>query len=173
MKRLIFMALILCATTSFAQKVKIANDKIDKFENTRAVDTEWKKISGKGDKWAYARVTGNEKFCFLQLKVMLPAIYTIDKGMEALFLDSEGGKHTLNASSTYVATIGGGSINIMGSRGFGVSALYEGDLSFLADHTITDIRVQFKEVHWDIALNEKEQKILSAIYTTFRNYISK
>ena len=174
MKRiLLFMALILCATTSFAQKVKIATDKIDKFENTRVVETEWKRISGKGDKWAYARVTGNEKFSFLNLKVMLPAIYTIDKGMEVILLDSDGNKHILNSTSTTVATIGGGSVGIMGSNGYGVSVLYSGDISFLADHTVTDIRIQFKEVHWDLALNEKEQKTLSALYTTFRNYLSK
>ena len=173
MKRLILMALILCATTSFAQKVKIATDKIDKFENIRVVETEWKRISGKGDKWAYARVTGNEKFSFLNIKVMLPAIYTIDKGMEVILLDSDGNKHILNSTSTTVATIGGGSVGVMGSNAYGVSVIYAGDLSFLADHTVTDIRIQFKEVHWDLTFNEKEQKTLSALYTTFRNYLSK
>lgn len=173
MKRLILMALILCATTSFAQKVKIATDKIDKFENIRVVETEWKRISGKGDKWAYARVTGNEKFSFLNLKVMLPAIYTIDKGMEVILLDTNGNKYTLNSTATCVATIGGGSVGVMGSNAYGVSVIYAGDLSFLADQTVTDIRIQFKEVHWDITFNEKEQKTLSALYTTFRNYLSK
>ena len=46
--------------------------------------------------------------------------------------------------------------------------MYFGDLSFLADGDITDIRFEGKEINYDITLKDKARKLIKSMYETYK-----
>lgn len=174
MKRIIFsLALIMCVSFVFAQKVKIVKDEVDKFENTRTVVTDWIKISAENNMWIYTRMSGNSEHNYISIRAMVRDACAVHEGNELLFLDTNGEKHIMKSVQHVVATIGGGAVGLIGSKGWGFICKYKGDTSFLGTCDITDFRIETTEFNLDHELSAKQQKTLKALYTSFMDYLSK
>ena len=173
MKKLLLLLLLLFSFGDAAiaqKKVKLRKDEIDKFENKRTFATDWIKVySSMGiPTTVYFSIVHYGQTSVLAVKMITGEVDLIRKDSQAKFIMFNGEIKTLSCTSDTWSEHGDGAIGLSGSKALGLSILYFGDLSFLADGDITDIRFEGKEINYDITLKDKARKLIKSMYETYK-----
>ena len=177
MKKIFVILLVLLPifTTVVAQnKIKIETDQTDKFSGKRLIHTSWARIyrGTKTPSNVYARITHYGSTTAISFKIMTGSVDAIDKDDELLLKAVDGTVYKLYASNYTLANRGDGSIGLNGANVLGLNVTYKGDLSFLQDNPITDIRINTSDAYYDIELSEKEQANLATLYKVIKKSIN-
>lgn len=153
------------------KKVKLRLDKVDKFENTRTIATDWIKVhsSMKFPSSIYFSIIHADDVSVLVVKILTGEVDVVPKGAEAKFIMANGEQHTLHCVSETWSARGDGAIGLAGSNALGLNIVYKGDLSFLANGDVTDVRFEGREYNYDAELKEKAQKLIKSMYETYSN----
>lgn len=176
MKRLILLLLLtfpFVSEVAAQKKVKLRTDTIDKFENKREIETDWIKVysSMKLPTSIYFSIEHKGDTPCLAVKILSGEVDVVRKGAPAKFVMSDGDVKELLCSGETWSDVGKGAIGLSGSKMQGLYIRYTGDLSFLAEGTITDVRFVGQEYNYDATLKEKAQKQIKAMYETYANAI--
>lgn len=156
-----------------AQEI-VRNEK-DEFTGRHIVETSWEKLVWMNrslPSCVYAKIRCIDGAMLLELKVMTGKGDVISTDDAAMFLDAEKNVHKLMPTKMFHSTVGGGAINLVGSKMFGFEATYKGDLSFIAKGRIEKIRIYTTSGYYEAEIKEKRYDKFLEMYNLAKDAIS-
>jgi hypothetical protein len=160
MKHLMFA--IICFTSAYAHAQTIRENKIDEFTKNSVKRTSWEPISKIGKIYGHVRGSKiNDQF-YLDLKCILDGgnVVGIKEGPVVMLKMNTDSVITLINQKHIVSCKGCGSINIIGSDGYGVELnlpLTNDQVEYLTKNTATKIRIYTTDGYIESDIKEKFQ----------------
>ncbi len=171
-KFLIFTLLCLLPLGMRAQKIK--KSEYDKFNKSKHIETSWvnvrKNVVDLND--VHVRLYAFKGQNFLEFKIN-NFNTVIPEGSAITLLSENGDTCDFEVFETAFPGTGKGAVSIMGSAKPGVTVLSIGDLEFLEDNLITDIRINTSEGYVDYEIKKDNSQKLQKAYNLFKKELDK
>lgn len=161
-KTIFFLLVILIPLSASAMKIE--TDEIDEFTGNRTIITSWESLCGKE---LHLRFRQQNNRQFLDFKMFCEGGMVIGEDDGLLFKSTTDEIARFKAIRTYYSAIGAGSVNVVGYGAWGISATYEGDLSYFADNIIRLLRLYTVDGYIDEKINEGGGKSICELYGIF------
>ena len=175
MKKVLLMISLFGILAMSVKAQEIVKNEKDEFTGRHIVETGWVKLvwmSKSLPSCVCAKIRCIDGKMFLDLKVMTGKGDVISTDDAAMFLDTEKNVYKLMPTGIFHSTVGGGSINLVGSQGFGFEATYKGDLSFINKNRIEKMRIYTTSGYYEAEIKEKRYKKFSEMYDLVKDAIS-
>lgn len=176
MKRLImvtFSLIFLCGNL-FAQKIKINENKVDKFSGERIVSTKLEQLCFKNSNltaWhsIYLALRRVNDMYVLQANIFLPELekFVDDSGVS--FLTDQGKTVSLNTMYTRLGTPD--SLHKESYFFSTVFRLSQNDIELLHSNRITDIRIRYLGGSFDMEIPEKKRDLIIRMFNCIEETI--
>lgn len=167
MKRVIYLIALLMPMVINAMKIQ--TDETDEFTGKRTVITSWESLC-KG--YTHIRFRLQNDVQWLDFKFINDNSIVIGKDDKLLFKSTDDNITTFLSASLYSGGRGDGAVGLSGSQAWGISASYEGDLSWFATNSARLFRLYTTNVYYDRKLSEGDGKKLTKLYELFSQTIS-
>ncbi len=167
MKKLILLLAILLPV--IANAMKISKDEVDEFTGRRTVITSWESFNHKNIHIRFRLQNGNQ---FLDFKYINGEPIVIVEDASLMFKSTSDAITDFKSIATYSGGIGDGATGLLSSGVWGISASYQGDISWFLANTTILIRLYQTEGYEDKKFSEKEGKKLTDLANLFLTTIS-
>ncbi|MCM1369967.1 MAG: hypothetical protein NC204_06290 [Candidatus Amulumruptor caecigallinarius] len=153
----------------FANAMKIATDELDEFTGQRTVITSWESLCTKS---IHIRFRLQNDVTWLDFKFMNDAAIVIPEGGKLLFKATNDSITTFVTHTMYHGGVGDGAVNLIGSKAWGISASYTGDIEWFSANITRLLRVYATDGYYDKKVGESDGKKLCKLYTLFSQTIN-
>lgn len=177
---LIFFASLL-RILGYAQKIKV--DELDKFTNSRVVETSFEKIvsdknlmgstGGRLMKNIWVAFRHQDGTDYLRLKWCTNNVLALSDDADIILLDADGNTYTFKNCGFTVAGKGEGTVGAFGSALYGLNIYLTGDVSALEGKVITDMRINTTDGYIDFELGKKNGEKIAKTYAVFKAALEK
>lgn len=175
MKKISILISLLAMLVMPAGAQEIVRNEKDEFTGRHIVETNWEKLVWMNKSLpscVYVKIRSVDGEMLLNLKVMTGEGDVISTDDAVMFLDTEKNVYKLMPVGTYYSTLGGGSINFVGSKMFGFDATYKGDLSFVGKGRIEKMRIYTTNAYYEADIKEKRYDKFLEMYNLVKDAIS-
>lgn len=164
---IIFLAMFM---PMLANAMSIKVDEIDEFSGLRTVITSWEHID-KGHT-IHMRFRLQNDIQFLDFKLIKDDAIVIGEDEKLLFKSTTDSIASFHSVRMYSGGIGNGAVGLSGSKSWGISATYLGDLSWFANNITRLIRIYATDGYYDQKIDDAGGKKLVNLYNLFNQTIS-
>lgn len=154
----------------YSSAMKIDKDEIDEFTGQRTLITSWESACKNNIHFRFRLENGFE---LLDFKLVYDDAIVIGKGDKLMFKSTTDNIGTFTSVAAYSGAKGAGSVGINKSGMWGISATYQGDLSYFASDTTRILRIYTTDGYINKELNESDGIKLEKLYTLFASSIGK
>ena len=161
--RIIFMLIALLVPV-MASAMKITTDEVDEFTGKRTLITSWESICNHKIHLRFRLQNGNY---LLDYKMSYDEAMVIGKQDKLMFKSTTDNIGTFESISMYSGTKGGGAVGLLGSNAWGISATYEGELSYFENNVTRLIRIYSTDGYIDNKVSQDDGKKLEKLYSMF------
>lgn len=149
-----------------AQTLK--EDKIDEFTKNKVKRTSWEPISKMGKIYAHARASRINDNIYLDIRTLFPSVdvFAVKEGGSIMLKLESDSVMTLINPKGQVACKGCGSVNIIGSDGYGVELnlpLTASQIELLTSNKATKLRIYTADGFIESDIKEKFQETISKV----------
>lgn len=150
--------------------MKIETDETDEFTGKRTLITSWESICKKK---IHLRFRYQNGFEFLDFKMFVDDAVVINEGDKIMFKSTTDNIGSFSSVRIYTGTKGGGSVGLMGSGAWGISATYKnGDFSYFDDNVTRLIRIYTTDGYYDKKVDEPDGKKIIKLYDLFNSALN-
>lgn len=126
--------------------MKIAKDEVDEFTGQRTVTTSWESLCTKS---IHIRFRLQNNVTWLDFKFINNDAIVIPDGGKLLFKSTNDSIATFITKTIYHGSPGNGAVNLIGSKAWGISASYVGDIEWFSGNTTRLLRIYATDGYYD------------------------
>lgn len=163
---MLWLVLLITVNNISAQTLK--ENKVDEFTKNTVKRTSWEPISKTGKIYAHVRASKINDNTYLDIRTLFPAVevFAIKEGEAVMIKLNTDSIITLTIPKGLVSCKGCGSVNIIGSDGYGVELnleLNKEQIESLAKNKVTKIRIYTTDGFVESAIKEKFQETINRV----------